>query len=124
MSKEVEFDLEERLVDFAARCVKVAESLPRSFAGQHLSGQLTRSGTSPALNYGEAQGAESRRDFVHKMRVCLKELRETRICLKIIIRSEMLSEEKLTSLVLETNELISIFVTSIKTAKQNMNSTS
>jgi four helix bundle protein len=124
MSKEVEFDLEERLVDFAARCIKVAQSLPRSFAGQHLSGQLTRSGTSPALNYGEAQGAESRKDFIHKMRVCLKELRETRICLKIIIRSEMLSEEKLTSLILETNELISIFVTSIKTAKQNMNSTS
>ncbi len=124
MSKEVEFDLEERLVDFAARCIKVAQSLPRSFSGQHLSGQLTRSGTSPALNYGEAQGAESRKDFIHKMRVCLKELRETRICLKIIIRSEMLSEEKLTSLILETNELISIFVTSIKTAKQNMNSTS
>ncbi len=93
MSKEVEFDLEERLVDFAARCIKVAQSLPRSFSGQHLSGQLTRSGTSPALNYGEAQGAESRKDFIHKMRVCLKELRETRICLKIIIRSEMLSEE-------------------------------
>ncbi len=124
MSKEVEFDLEERLVDFAARCIKVAQSLPRSFSGQHLSGQLTRSGTSPALNDGEAQGAESRKDFIHKMRVCLKELRETRICLKIIIRSEMLSEEKLTSLILETNELISIFVTSIKTAKQNMNSTS
>jgi len=124
MGAEEKFDLEERLVDFAARCIKVAESLPRSFAGQHLSGQLIRSGTSPALNYGEAQGAESRKDFVHKMRVCLKELRETRICLKITIRSNMLSEENLTSLIQETNELISIFVTSIKTAKQNMNSTS
>jgi len=92
MGAEEKFDLEESLVDFAARCIKVAESLPRSFAGQHLSGQLIRSGTSPALNYGEAQGAESRKDFVHKMRVCLKELRETRICLKITIRSNMLSE--------------------------------
>jgi four helix bundle protein len=124
MSKENKFDLEDRLVDFAARCIKVANSLPNTQAGLHLSGQLTRSGTSPALNYGEAQGAESRKDFVHKMKICLKELRETRICLKIIIRSEMLGEEKLQALIDETNELISIFVTSIKTAKENMNRTS
>jgi four helix bundle protein len=119
MSKEVKFDLEERLIDFAARCIKVAESLPNTWAGQHLSDQLTRSGTSPALNYGEAQGAESRKDFVHKMKVCLKELRETLICLKIIIRAELLAEEKLNPLINEANELISIFVISIKTAKQN-----
>ncbi len=124
MSKDDKFDLEDRLVDFAARCIKVANSLPNTQAGLHLSGQLTRSGTSPALNYGEAQGAESRKDFVHKMKICLKELRETRICLKIIIRSEMLGEEKLQSLIDETNELISIFVSSIKTAKANMNRTS
>jgi four helix bundle protein len=124
MSKDDKFDLEDRLVDFAARCIKVANSLPNTQAGLHLSGQLTRSGTSPALNYGEAQGAESRKDFVHKMKICLKELRETRICLKIIIRSEMLGEEKLQSLIDETNELISIFVSSIKTAKANMTRTS
>ncbi|MFA6174686.1 MAG: four helix bundle protein [Kiritimatiellales bacterium] len=124
MSKGVKFDLEERLIDFAARCIKVANSLPNTQAGVHLSGQLTRSGTSPALNYGEAQGAESRKDFVHKMRICLKELRETCICLKIIICSEMLSGEKLQPLIDETNELISIFVTSIKTAKTNMTRTS
>ena len=124
MSKETKFDLEERLIDYAARCIKVANSLPKTQAGLHLSGQLTRSGTSPALNYGEAQGAESRKDFVHKMQICLKELRETRICLKIIIRSEMLSDEELQSLIDETNELISIFVTSIKTAKKNMSRTS
>ncbi len=119
MSKEVKFDLEERLIDFAARCIKVAESLPNTRAGQHLSDQLTRSGTSPALNYGEAQGAESRKDFVHKMKVSLKELRETLICLKIIIRAELLAEEKLKPLINGANELISIFVISIKTAKQN-----
>jgi four helix bundle protein len=124
MSKEVRFDLEERLIDFGACCIKVAESLPNTRAGQHLSDQLTRSGTSPALNYGEAQGAESRKDFVHKMKVCLKELRETLICLKIIIRAELLTEEKLKPLINETNELISIFVTSIKTAKQNEERTS
>lgn len=124
MSKDSKFDLEDRLIDFAARCIKVANSLPNTQAGLHLSGQLTRSGTSPALNYGEAQGAESRKDFVHKMRVCLKELRETCICLRIIISAELLNEEKLQPLINETNELISIFVTSIKTAKTNMTRTS
>lgn len=124
MSKNEKFDLEERLIDFAARCIKVAEVLPQTFAGQHLSGQLTRSSTSPALNYGEAQGAESRKDFIHKMRVCLKELRETLIFLRIIIRAELLSAEKLQSLKDESEELISIFVISIKTAKKNMEGTS
>ncbi len=124
MKKDEKFDLEDRLIDFAARCIKVAESLPNTRAGQHLSDQLTRSGTSPALNYGEAQGAESRKDFVHKMKVCLKELRETLVCLKIIVRAELLTSEKLQPLIDETNEVISIFVTSIKTAKQNMDSNS
>jgi len=124
MKKDEKFDLEDRLIDFAARCIKVAESLPKTFAGQHLAGQLIRSGTSPALNYGEAQGAESRKDFIHKMKICLKELRETLVCLKIIVRAELLTEGMLQPLIDETNELISIFVISIKTAKQNMNSTS
>ena len=124
MKKDEKFDLEDRLIDFAARCIKVAESLPNVRAGQHLSDQLTRSGTSPALNYGEAQGAESRKDFVHKMKICLKELRETLVCLKIIVRAELLTSEKLQPLIDETNELISIFVTSIKTANQNMEGTS
>ena len=124
MSKEVQFDLEERLIDFAARCIKVGDSLPNSRAGIHLSGQLTRSGTSSALNYGEAQGAESRKDFIHKMKVCLKELRETLICLKILVRSSLLKEEALQPLIDETDELVSIFVTSVKTAKVNMERTS
>ena len=124
MSKETQFDLEERLIDFAARCIKVAGSLPNSPAGRHLADQLTRSGTSPALNYGEAQAAESRKDFIHKMKVCLKELRETSICLRIIVKAVMLEAEKLQSLLDETGELVSIFVTSIKTAKKNMEGTS
>jgi four helix bundle protein len=82
--------------------------------------QLTRSGTSPALNYGEAQGAESRKDFIHKMKISLKELRETVVCLKIIVKSELLVSQKLTPLISEADELISIFVTSINTAKKNM----
>lgn len=124
MSKDPKFDLEDRLIDFAARCIKVAQSLPNKRAGQHLCDQLTRSGTSPALNYGEAQAAESRKDFVHKMKISLKELRETLVCLKIIVRSELLGSDRLEPLIEETNELISIFVTSIRTAKQNMEHTS
>lgn len=120
MAKEYQFDLEERLVASAARCIKVSDALPTTKAGQHLAGQLCRSGTSPALNYGEAQGAESRKDFAHKMSISLKELRETLICLKIVSKSEMLSDGNLESLVDEANELISIFVTSIKTAKKNI----
>lgn len=120
MSKDYKFDLEDRLIDFAARCIKVAAALPGDKAGQHLMGQLTRSGTSPALNYGEAQGAESRKDFIHKMKVGLKELRETVVCLKIIVKAELLGAENLQSLVIEANELVSIFVASINTAKKNM----
>lgn len=124
MSKCTQFNLEERLIDFAVRCIKAAESLPKSRTGLHLADQLTRSGTSPALNYGEAQAAESRKDFIHKMKISLKELRETYVCLQIIVRADMLSDEKLTSLTKEADELIAIFVTSIKTTKERMNSTS
>ena len=97
----------------------MAESLPNTKVGNHVSGQLVRCGTSPAPNYGEAQGAESRADFIHKMKVCLKELRETRVWLLIIIRAELIKPaSKLDSLIQETNELISIFVISIRTAKK------
>jgi four helix bundle protein len=120
MSKESRrFDLEERLIDFAVRIIRTAESLPRTKAGKHIAGQLIRSGTSPAPNYGEAQSAESRADFIHKMKVCLKELRETRIWLLMIVRTNLMKPvSKLEFLIDENNELISIFVTSLKTAKQ------
>ncbi len=116
------YDLEERLILFSIRMLYVAESLPRSMSGAHLASQLTRSGTSPALNYGEAQGAESKKDFVHKMRIILKELRETRVCLIIIIRKPVCEntteiEEDLK----ECNELIAIFAKSIKTVQTNLN---
>jgi four helix bundle protein len=79
-------NLEERLIDFAVMVIDLSEKLPKTFAGKHLGNQLVRSGTSPALNYGEAQAAESKKDFIHKMRICLKELRESYVCLKIIDR--------------------------------------
>ncbi|MEW6607266.1 MAG: four helix bundle protein [bacterium] len=119
------FDLEERLIDFAVRIIRVAESLPKTKVGNHIAGQLIRCGTSPAPNYGEAQSAESRADFIHKMKVCLKELRETRIWLLMIVRASLMkSPSKLESLIDENNELISIFATSIKTAKQKNTKTS
>ncbi len=116
---ERKFDLEDRLIDFAVAIIKVAETLPKSYAGNHLAGQLTRSGSSPALNYGEAQSAESRNDFIHKMKVALKELRETNNVLKIILKLNWLNIEKNEMILKECNELISIFVKSIETAKKN-----
>ena len=79
MSKDNrKYDLEDRLIDFAIRIIRVAESLPKTKVGNHIAGQLIRSGRSPAPNYGEAQSAESRLDFIHKMKISLKELREPR----------------------------------------------
>ena len=120
MSKDKRiFDLEERLIDFAVRIIRTAESLPKTRAGNHIAGQLIRCGTSPAPNYGEAQSAESRSDFIHKMKVSLKELRETRIWLLMIVKADLIKPmSKLEPLINENNELISIFVTSVKTAKQ------
>ncbi len=126
MSKESRiFDLEERLIDFAVRIIRIAESLPKTKVGNHIAGQLIRCGTSPAPNYGEAQSAESRSDFIHKMKVSLKELRETRVWLLIIVRANLIRPtSKLEPLLNENNELISIFVTSVITAKQKNKKTS
>ena len=115
------YDLEERLVGFAVQIINIVEKLPRSCAGLHIANQLVKSGTSPAANYGEAQSAESRNDFIHKMKLSLKELRETRIWLLIIQRKVMLKPVKLTiSILKENNELISIFVKSLATAKKKL----
>ena len=113
-------NIEERLIDFAVRIIRAAESLPKTKIGQHIGGQLIRSGTSPAPNYGEAQDAESCADFVHKMKIALKELRETKVWLQMIVKASLINPaSKLEPLVCEADQLISIFVTSIKTAKQN-----
>ena len=112
------FNLEDRLISFAVQVIGVAESLPDTKAGNHLASQLVRSGTSPALNYGEAQGAESRSDFIHKLKVIVKELRETSVALRI---SERISPPQSGSTIREAlgeyNQLIAIFVTSIQTAR-------
>jgi len=118
--KDRRFDLEERLIDFGVKIIEVAENLPNTRAGNHIAGQLIRCGTSPAPNYGEAQSAESISDFIHKMKVSLKELRETNVWLRMIARAKFIKEQpEFDSLIDENNQLISIFVASIKTAKSN-----
>jgi four helix bundle protein len=121
--KMKQYDLHERLIDFAVMIIKITDNLNNGKAGNHLSGQIVRSGTSPSLNYSEAQSAESRNDFIHKMSVVLKELRETHSCLKIIQRAKLYSKEEeiLVLLIKENNELISIFVKSIETSKSKLN---
>ena len=114
-------NLEERLIRFAVSAISIAEKIKKSFAGNDLSAQLVRSSTSSAQNYAEAESAESRRDFIHKMKVVLKELRESQVSLKIIHLSKLYTEEStILSAISESNELISIFVISIKTAVKNL----
>src|SRR5881296_3748789 len=114
-------ELEERLINFAVRIIKLSANLPNTPAGKHIAGQILRSGTSPAPNYGEARGAESHADFVHKVRIVLKELNETSIWLRVIERSHILKPELLTEIIQENNELCRIFITSLKTARKKTN---
>jgi len=117
---ERKYDLENRLVEFAVRIIDVVNPLSKARTGSHIADQLIRCGTSPAANYGEAQAAESRNDFVHKMKVALKELRGTRVWLLIIQRSALVkTPDKLDPLLGECDELIAIFVASIGAALKN-----
>ena len=115
-----EFDLQERLIGFAVRVMNVVEALPDNRIGNHVAGQLLRSGTAPAPNYGEAQSAESRRDFIHKMKLSLKELREAGVWLLMIQRKPLIEpRQTLVAMITECNELVSIFVACIRTAEKN-----
>jgi four helix bundle protein len=111
------YDLEERLIEFAAAVIDVVEELPSSKAGNHIASQLVRSGTSPAPNYGEARGAESKKDFVHKLKISLKELRETSVWLRLIAKKQFCDPSRCESAIKECEELICIFVSSTKTAE-------
>ena len=116
------FDLEERLLDYSVRIIKLVEQLPKTRTGNHIASQLLRSGTSAYPNHGEAQAAESPNDFIHKLRISLKELRESQRWIKLIQRIPLIKENDLLKVLLqETDELIRIFVTSIKTAEQKRN---
>ena len=118
-SKQNKFDLEDRLVDFACMCLEVCDLLPNTKTGQNLEYQLSKSSTASALIYGEAQAAESRTDFIHKMKVVLKEIRESRVNLKIIKRKPVVINERVDKAFNEANELMAIFLKSVETAKQN-----
>jgi four helix bundle protein len=111
--------IEERLLDYAACCIRIAELLPNSYAGRHVCGQLIRAGTAPMAHHGEAQGGESTEDFVHKMSVALKELRESERWLHLIVRVPLLKDHaELSSTLAELDELQRIFFASIQTARQ------
>ncbi len=115
------YDLEDRLVDYTRRMIDVVEVLPNTRAGSYIAGQLIRSCHSPTFNYGEAQAAESTKDFVHKMSVILKELKECRTALKIILKKEMIKPVvKLEGIYKETEELVAIVGKSISTAKRKI----
>ena len=119
-SKNRKFDLEDRLLEFASAVIDLSESLPMTRAGNHIAGQVLRSGTSPLPNHGEAEAAESRDDFIHKLKICLKELRETRRWARLIKRKAWVKNETTLLFVLsECDELIRIFHSSIQTAKRN-----
>ena len=115
------YDLPDRLIDFSARIIDVVDALPDTRAGTHIANQLLRCGTSPAPNHGEAQSAESPSDFIHKMKIALKELRESKIWLRLIQRKEMIKPTvRLAPLLKECEELIAIFYSSISTAQKNL----
>ncbi|HJW17055.1 MAG TPA: four helix bundle protein [Flavisolibacter sp.] len=117
---ERKYDLEDRLVEFTCRMIDVVEALPNTRAGNYIASQLIKSCHSPTFNYGEAQAAESRADFIHKLGICVKELKECRTALKIIIKKELIRPaSKLQDIYQETEELIAIKSKSIGTALKN-----
>ena len=119
-TEERKYDLEGRLLEFASAIIDLSEKLPCSRAGNHVAGQILRSGTSPYPNHGEAEDAESREDFIHKLKVCLKELRETRRWARLISRKSWAKDDPTLLFVLnESDELIRIFFASIQTAQRN-----
>ena len=109
--------LTERLLDFTVRIIKLVNSLPKTYIGKHIDGQLVRAGTSSGANYEEACGAESRSDFTHKLGIALKELKESRFWLRVIHRTELITPKRLEPLLKECEELCAIIAKSIITAK-------
>ncbi len=117
--REARYDLEERLFEFAAIIVQLADLLPNTKAANHIAGQLLRCGTSPLANHGEVQAAESRKDFLHKLGICLKELRETRRWLRLIQRLSLIDQTSSSAAFAEVEQLIRIFAASIRTTEKN-----
>ena len=112
-------DLPDRLLDYGARVVKFVESLPNSIAGRRIGDQLLRSGTAVGANYEEAQAGESRNDFIHKLQVALKELRESHYWLRLLVKANVVKEESLENLINEATQLRAILSKAVVTAKKN-----
>ena len=110
-------ELSERLLNFAARVGKVVDALPETRMGRHIAGQLVRCATSPAANYEEACAGESRADFIHKLQIVLKELRESRCWIRMIIGAELLPQARLAEILDEVNQLARIVAQSVVTTK-------
>ena len=113
-------DLSERLLDFAARTGNVVDALPDTRLGRHIAGQYIRSGTAAGPNYEEGRAAESRADFVHKLSICLKELRESRFWIRLIIKSKLLPKHKMNELLDECEQLMRVMAQSVVTAKSKI----
>lgn len=108
-------NIQERLTEFAVSIIQLSSKLPKNAAGKHIASQLLRSGTSPAPNYAEARSAESKKDFIHKLKIALKELNETKVWLQISEKSKLLATASLTDINNECDELCRIISASIKT---------
>jgi len=119
--EQKKYDLEDRLIKFACCCLRICDLLPLTKAGQNLSFQLSKSCTATALIYGEAQAAESPADFIHKLKLVLKEIRETRVNLRIIMEKPLLINNECINALNECNQLMAIFLKSIQTAKLKQN---
>ena len=117
--REASYDLEERLLEYSVRIIRLVDALPATKAGRHVADQLLRCGTSPLANHGELQGAESRKDFIHKLGICLKEIREAQRWLRLIHEVPLVAPAKIQPLLAETDALIRIFVASLRTAEKN-----
>jgi len=118
VQEHVKYDLEDRLLEYASSIIRLTDTLPRTRAGGHVADQLLRSGTSPLSNHGEAQAAESSDDFIHKLSIGLKELKESRRWLRLSIKAQLIKDSTfVVPLLEETEELIRIFAASIRTAR-------
>ena len=119
VSKQPKYDLEDRLLEFAVAVVELTDGLPNTRARDHIAGQLLRCGTSPYGRHGEVESAESRKDFIHKLKICLKELRETRRWLRLLSRLKKMNQPpRLLARLTEAEELIRIFVASVRTTER------
>lgn len=119
MPSEKIHNLSERLLDFAVEVIRIVEKISKSFIGRQIAGQLIRSSTSAGANYEEACGAESRSDFIHKLQIVLKELRESLYWLRLIERAKLLTKQDMGQVIQDAQELANIIGKSIVTARKN-----